>query len=475
MKIAHLSSEVAPWCKTGGLGDVLGALPKAQAQAGAQVAVFLPLHRSALRTAHKKKLQLQQTDTNVIVRIAGQEIGGRFLKYVDPDTPGLTTYLLDCPRFFDRASLYTAPNGGDYSDNGLRYPFFCQAVLLAARRLMGDTPDVFHAHDWQTAVVPMYLRHAPVPTVLTIHNLAYQGVFSKDILPAIGLSWSVFTPKRAELYDHLALLKGGIADANAVTTVSPTYAREICTQQHGHGLHEFIRAHARRLRGIRNGIDPDTWSPAKDPHIAQNYSATALDGKWACRQSLLKEFGLKGPAGEPLFGAIARFTGQKGIDLIADVVPMLERMKANLVVLGTGSKALEDRMRNLARKHKRLAVRIDFDSALAHRITAGADIYLMPSRFEPCGLNQMYSMAYGTIPVVHATGGLRDTVTNETGFRFDTPDARGLAWAMEQAVNRYRFQPKAWHRTMTAGMNTDFSWKIPAKRYMNLYKELGAR
>lgn len=474
MNIVHLSSEVAPWCKTGGLGDVLGALPKAQAQAGANVAVMLPLHRAALQTAHRKGLKLEPTDTNVVVRIAGHEIGGRFLKHSDPELPNLTTYLLDCPRFFDRAGLYSDPKGGDYNDNGLRYPFFCQAVLLAARRLMGSTPDVFHAHDWQTAVVPMYLRHAPIPTVLSIHNLAYQGVFSKETLPAIGLDWSVFTPDGAEYYDHLSLLKGGIASADAVTTVSPSYAREICTQKHGHGLHEFIQAHAKRLRGIRNGIDPQTWSPTNDPHIAQQYSANALDGKWHCRQALLQEFGLHSPVGEPVLGAIARFTNQKGIDLIAEIVPLLEKMKASLIVLGTGSKALEDRMRHLAHYHPRLAVRIDFDSALAHRITAGADIYLMPSRFEPCGLNQMYSMAYGTVPVVHATGGLRDTVTQQTGFSFEFPDARGLLWALEQAVHRYRFQPNAWHNTMLNGMNTDFSWTIPAQQYLHLYRELGA-
>jgi starch synthase len=476
VKIAHLSAEVAPWCKSGGLGDVLGALPQAQARAGAQVAVFLPLHREALRTAHRRGLSLTPTGVDVIVNIAGQPIGARFLAHTDPSSPGLTTYLLDCPRFFDRDGLYVDPaTGRDYSDNGLRYPFFCQAVLQAVRRLMGEVPDVIHAHDWQTAVAPIYLRHAAVPTVLTIHNLAYQGVFPKDILPAIGLDWSVFTPERAEYHDHLALLKGGIADASAVTTVSPTYAREIGTAQHGQGLHDFIRAHARRLRGILNGIDAETWSPEHDPHIAQQYSTGSLDGKWACRQALQREFGLSGPAGEPLLGAIARFTGQKGIDLIADIVPHLERLKANLVVLGTGSSSLEDRMRRLARRHRRLAVRIDFDSALSHRITAGCDIYLMPSRFEPCGLNQMYSMAYGTVPVVHTTGGLRDTVTDQTGFRFDNPDAAGLLWATEQAISRYRYKPNAWKRTMLAGMQADFSWDRPAQQYLSLYREIGAR
>ena len=476
MKIAHLSAEVAPWCKTGGLGDVLGALPQAQAKAGAEVAVFLPLHREALRAAHRRGLTLTATDVHVQVRIAGQEIGGRFLAHRDPDHPRLVTYLLDCPRFFDREGLYTDPKtGSDYSDNGLRYPFFCQAVLQAVRKLMGGVPDVVHAHDWQTAITPIYLRHAPVSTVLTIHNLAYQGVFPKEILPAVGLDWSVFTPERAEYHDHLALLKGGIADADAVTTVSPTYAREICTTEYGHGLHGFIRAHARRLRGILNGIDETVWTPTNNPRLAASYSADALDGKWACRQALLREFDLSSPAGEPVLGAIARFTGQKGIDLIADIVPLLDRLKATLVVLGTGSKALEDRMRRLARRHPRLAVRIDFDIGLAHRITAGSDIYLMPSRFEPCGLNQMYSMAYGTVPVVHSTGGLRDTVTDQTGFRFDNADAGGLAWALEQAISRYRFQPGAWRDTMVAGMQTDFSWSAPARQYIALYRELGAR
>ena len=474
MNIAHLTAEAAPWCKTGGLGDVLGALPHAQARAGARVAVFLPLYRQAREAARRRDLALTPTDVTVQVRMADEEISGRFFRHDVADTGGrLTVYLLECARFFDRASLYVDPaTGRDYPDNGLRYAFFCQGVLQGVRRLMGAVPDIVHAHDWQTGLAPMYLRHAAVPTVMTVHNLAYQGVFHKELLPAVGLDWSVFTPEQAEYHDHLSLLKGGIAAADAVTTVSPSYAREICTPEHGHGLHEFIRHNARRLTGILNGIDPTEWSPATDPHIARTYTADRLDGKWDCRAALLREFGLRGPAGEPLLGAVARFTGQKGIDLLAELVPLLDRLQANMVVLGTGSRALEERMRWLAARHPRLAVKIDFDLALAHRITAGADIYLMPSRFEPCGLNQMYSMAYGTVPVVHAVGGLRDSVDEAVGFRFEHPDIAGLLWATKAATERYRYQPDAWRRTMVAGMRRDLSWEQPARQYMRLYQQL---
>ena len=253
MKIAHITSEAAPWCKSGGLGDVLGALPGAQARDGAQVAVFLPLHRAARQAAKKHNLTLSTTGVSATSRIAGHDVTGHFLSHTDSN--GVTTFLLDCQRFFDRDGLYTGSDGRSYADNGVRYAFFCQAVLQAVSALMGGAPDVLHAHDWQAALIPIYLRHAPVPTVITIHNLAYQGMFHKDLIPAIGLDWEVFSPSCAEFHDHLGLLKGGIACANAVTTVSPTYAREITTETFGHGLHEFIRHNARRPKMIgRHGL-----------------------------------------------------------------------------------------------------------------------------------------------------------------------------------------------------------------------------
>jgi starch synthase len=470
MKIAHISSEVAPWCKSGGLGDVLGALPAAQARAGAQVAVFLPLHRSARESADKRGIALQPTGVTVTAQISGHQVSGHFLAH--QDASGVTTFLLDCQRFFDRDGLYADADGRSYGDNGVRYSFFCQGVLQAASRLMGGTPDVLHAHDWQAALIPIYLRHAPIPTVLTIHNLAYQGAFHKDLISAIGLDWDVFSPSCAEFYDHLGLLKGGIACANAVTTVSPSYAREITTPQFGHGLHEFIRHHARRLTGIINGIDEQEWSPEHDPHITQNFSATDLSGKWACRQALQAEFGLQLAPGEPLLAVVSRFASQKGLDLIADIAPELESMRAGLVVLGTGDPALEKRFAWLSRRFRRVSARIDFDVPLAHRITAGADMFLMPSRFEPCGLNQLYAMAAGTVPVVHAVGGLADTVDHQVGFRFGHPTADGLRWALHQAIGCYRHDSPAWHRKMVSGMRRDFSWQGPAQQYLRLYRSL---
>ncbi|MEL6349051.1 MAG: glycogen synthase GlgA [Myxococcota bacterium] len=469
MKIAHVTAEVVPWSKTGGLGDVAGALPKAQAREGAQVGVFAPFHREARHAAERHGLQLRPTGVGVRVHMGGADFTGTFLEHSWPD--GSTTYLFDAPRFFDRHGLYVDENGRDYEDNGFRYAVFCQAVLQAARRLMGGVPDVFHAHDWQAALIPMYLRHAPVPTVLTIHNLAYQGVFHKGLLPAIGLDWSIFNAAQAEHYDRFGMLKGGIATADAVTTVSPNYAVEITTERFGHGLHHFIRNHARRLRGIINGVDEDDWSPRVDPHIASRYSSSHLDGKADCRASLQQEFGLQVNPGEPVLASISRFTHQKGIDLLADIAPRLEQLGAHLIILGTGDAALEDRLRWLDSRHQRLAVQVDFNVPLAHRITAGADMILMPSRFEPCGLNQMYGMAYGTIPVVHATGGLRDTVEHDvTGFLFEIDDAAGLWWALERAIERYRSQH--WHYMMMEAMSRDFSWRGPADEYLNLYREL---
>jgi starch synthase len=470
MKIAHITSEAAPWCKSGGLGDVLGALPGAQARDGAQVAVFLPLHRAARQAAKTHNLTLSTTGVSATSRIAGHDVTGHFLSHTDSN--GVTTFLLDCQRFFDRDGLYTGSDGRSYADNGVRYAFFCQAVLQAVSALMGGAPDVLHAHDWQAALIPIYLRHAPVPTVITIHNLAYQGMFHKDLIPAIGLDWEVFSPSCAEFHDHLGLLKGGIACANAVTTVSPTYAREITTETFGHGLHEFIRHNARRLTGIINGIDESEWSPEVDPHIIQNFSAADLSGKWACREALQAEFGLRLKPGEPLLAVVSRFASQKGLDIIADIAPELESMGAGLVVLGTGESALEKRFAWLSSRFHRVSARIDFDVPLAHRITAGADMFLMPSRFEPCGLNQLYAMAAGTIPVVNAVGGLADTVDDQVGFRFGHANVDGLRWALHQAIGRYRYDPAGWNRMMVNGMRRDFSWRQPARQYMRLYQSL---
>jgi starch synthase len=470
MKIAHIASEVAPWCKSGGLGDVLGALPGAQARAGAEVAVFLPLHRAARQTASKRGLTLSPTGVTATARIAGHDVIGHFLSHTDAD--GVKIFLLDCQRFFDRDGLYTDSDGRSYRDNGVRYAFFCQAVLQGVSRLMGGAPDVLHAHDWQAALIPIYLRHAPIPTVMTIHNLAYQGTFHKDLITAIGLDWEVFSPSCAEFHDHLGLLKGGIACADAVTTVSPTYAREITTAKFGHGLHEFIRHHARRLTGIINGIDEAEWSPEHDPHIVQNFSAADLSGKWACRQALQAEFGLHLEPGEPLLAVVSRFASQKGLDLVADIAPELDAMRAGLVVLGTGEPELEKRFAWLSGRSRRVRARIGFDVPLAHRITAGADMFLMPSRFEPCGLNQMYAMAAGTVPIVHAVGGLADTVDDQVGFRFGHSTVDGLRWALQQAIGRYRYDSPAWHSTMVAGMRRDFSWRQPAQDYLALYRSL---
>lgn len=491
MRIAHISSEVAPWSQTGGLGDVVGAIPGALEKVGGgnvQSAVFSPLYRGVWDKVRARGETLQDTGVVVTVPLAGWELKVRAFALHRPG--GSPVYFLDYPGFYDRAGLYADGSDRDYDDNHLRFALLCRAAIEASPRLMGGVPDVFHAHDWQGGLVPVYLRtryrQVRPACVLTIHNLAYQGVFSKEVLPALGLDWSVFTMQRMEYHDHLGLLKGGIAYADAVTTVSPSYAREIRTPGFGHGLDSFLRDHARNLIGILNGIDTESWNPATDPEIAGHYDASSFDttdGKRMCRRRIAEEFGLRVGNRELLLAVVSRFAGQKGLDLVADIAPELYWLGAKLIVLGSGDSGLEDRFRYLGRTFSQnVAVRIGFDVAQSRRIYAGADAILIPSRFEPCGLCQMYAMRYGTVPIVHAVGGLRDTVRDPgdgalcrgegTGFRFEHPTAIGLRWAISRASRIFRNRPDGWHNIMRAGMTRNCSWDQSARTYLKLYHYL---
>ncbi|MEZ4402197.1 MAG: glycogen/starch synthase [Kofleriaceae bacterium] len=352
-----------------------------------------------------------------------------------------------------------------------------EAALAAGPALLGRPLDVVHAHDWQGALAVVYAREAGLAaaTMTTIHNLAYRGIFPKELVPALGLSWSVFTHRRAEFWDQLSLLKAGLADADVVTTVSPTYADEILTPARGEGLDQFLRHDVRALHGITNGIDAQAWDPATDPALPARYRRGDLAGKARCRHALATALGLTVDATTPIAATVARLTPQKGIDLIADQAGALVAAGARLAVLGTGDGELETRLAWLARAHPgAVAVRLGFEPDLARLLYAGADLFLMPSRFEPCGLGQQYAMRYGAVPVVAAVGGLVDTVVDAaapdgTGFCFDVVDGPGLVWAVERAVAMFRAAPAQFAAVIDRGMARDASWAVPARAYLALY------
>ncbi|MCA9694671.1 MAG: glycogen synthase GlgA [Myxococcales bacterium] len=492
--IAQIAAEAAPWCKTGGLGDVAGALPDALIEAGrergeeVEAALFLPLYRAVRQAIDARGLTLIDTGVEVTVPFGLGPERARFLR-IDPGEGLAPVFLLDAPARYDRPRLYDDEHQRPYHDNLHRYALLCRAALEAAPRLLGRAPDIIHAHDWQGALAPVYLKtryQGALPStaaVFTIHNLAYQGLFAGELRHTIDLDPGAFHMDALEYHGALNLLKGGVAFADATTTVSRSYAAEICTPQLGCGLDGFLRARARRLTGVVNGVDTRDWDPATDPALAENYDPKNMSGKAACRAALLAELGLSAAPEEPVLAIVSRFTAQKGLDLVAELVPHLHALGARLVVLGSGDAALEAQFRYLGEVYgHHLATRVGFDLPLSRRIYAGADILLMPSRFEPCGLNQLYAMRYGAVPVVHAVGGLRDTVDDPgdaalthgegTGFRFEHPTAQGLYWALGRAVRMFREQPSGWRQLVATCMARDVSWAASASTYLELYRAL---
>lgn len=492
LQVVFASSEAMPWSHTGGLAEVAAALPAALhgtkvAGRTAELTVVVPLYRATRTWAEANHRSLQTTDVHLEFDMAGQRLAMDLLQWRQGEGPRWV--FVDCPQLFDRDGLYDAPGRGGFADNPLRFAAFCRAVLWGVPHLLPGPPAILHAHDWQTSLLPLWLtteRQAPwagCRSVFTIHNLAFQGVMDKEWAPRLGIPWHHFHRDGVEFWDRLNLLKGGIVFADAVTTVSPTYAREILAPAAGEHLDGLLRQHVGKLQGILNGIDTETWSPVTDRHIAANYSADDLSGKARCRQALLSELGLDATDRQPIFGVVARFAGQKGLDLVASCVPFLVEQGARLIVLGSGDPGLERDFAALAHQHgDHVAVRIGFDVGLAHRIEAGADAFLMPSRYEPCGLNQMFSMAYGTPPVVHGVGGLRDTVVpatratlangTATGFVFEHADAVGLRWAMGSAIAMFRDEPAVWAQLVQNGMRRDWSWATSAQRYAGVYERL---
>ncbi|MDR2463428.1 MAG: glycogen synthase GlgA [Verrucomicrobiales bacterium] len=463
MNILFAASELTPYAKTGGLGDVLAGLPAALRARGHGVAVALPLYRR-LRASLK---ELQRTPLTLSVELGRRSLSARVWQGVSRE--GVTVFAIERDEFFDRENLYGV-NGEDYFDNAPRFIFYCHAVMELAG-MLNPRPEVLHVNDWQAALIPLLVKEARLPfkTVLTIHNLAYQGVFPAAEFALTGLAGFYFKPHALEYYGRMNLLKGGILFADAVTTVSPGYAREILTEQYGCGVNGALKQSV--LTGILNGIDTDLWNPATDPWLVANYDARRVTaGKRKNKEALLREFGL---AEGPLLGLISRLTEQKGIELILAALPELLSRGVGLVALGSGDAQYEEALRKLAKQYPRqVAARIGFDEQLAHRIEAGADIFLMPSRFEPCGLNQFYSMRYGTVPVVRKVGGLGDSVEHgRTGFTFSGHNPESFLEATVSALELFGDR-KRWKEMQMAGMRQDFSWERRVPEYERVYKTL---
>lgn len=484
MRVLHVSSEVAPFAQSGGLADVVAGLPAALAENPAlEVAVVVPLYRGVVERLAVAGIALAPASTPRTILWVG---ANRFEVAIRIAQVGKARYaFVDCARLYDRAGTLYGPGGAsEFGDNHVRFGLLGKAALAASDALFGGPPDILHVHDWQGGPAAIYARlaSAPCAIVATIHNLAFRGIYGKHAMTDLGLPWSLFTPKQLEFHDQVSLLKGGLALADAVTTVSPSYAREILTPERGEALDGFLRSDVPRVIGIVNGIDEDAWNPATDAHLAAPFSVADMAPRARCRAALAREAGLPLEDNDVLVGVIARMSGQKGLDLVADVAPLFSQLGARLVVLGNGEPALEERFRYLARTFSHhVSVRIGFDIGYARRIYAGTDLFAMPSRFEPCGLAQLYAMRYGSIPIVHAVGGLRDTVDDPgdaelaagrgTGFRFDraTPDAMHMA--LVRAVRMCR-DANAIAAVRRSAMARDSSWRVPAETYAALYRSL---
>lgn len=483
MHIVFAASECVPYAKTGGLAEVVAAVPREIVKLGHRATVYLPYYRQVRERAQEKKTVVRS------ITIPFQYYN-RFVAVLDGGVhDGVQFYFVDCPDMFDRESLYGTA-AGEYPDNWERFGLFSRTVLEAAKQL--GVPDVFHIHDWQTGMIPVYLRTTyyfdpalrNTGTVLTIHNAGYQGLFPPRTTERLLLPWEIFTMDRVEHFDRFNFLKGGIVFADAITTVSRKYAEEIQTPQFGEGLDGVLRRRAANLHGILNGVDYKEWNPATDHNIAAHYNPENLDGKRECRRDLLHAFGATHVSdGTPVLGIVSRFATQKGFDLIAEIAPELLAGDVFLVALGTGEPYYEELFRNIQGKYPdKAAVKIAYDSTLAHKIEAGADIFLMPSRYEPCGLNQIYSMKYGTVPVVHATGGLDDTVqewdektATGTGFKFTKQTAEGFYAALERALDIFRHDQEIWTKIMRNGMAESFTWNKPAAEYAEVYQQVARR
>lgn len=487
--IVFVAAEAVPLAKTGGLADVCGVLPRELAKRGHKCSLFLPGYRRALVAG----LNFEVTNTGFTIPMGGRHVACRILKSQLPDS-SVDVYLIDQPQYFDRDSLYGDAQG-DYRDNCERFSFFCRAVVHAIEQ-MDMRPDLVHCHDWQAGLVPAFVATGTggyswtrqAATIMTVHNLAYQGRFWHYDMVHTGLDWQYFNWKQMEFYGDLCFLKTGLVFSDAVTTVSPTYANEIRTPEHGCALDGVLRDRGDSLVGIVNGVDYDIWNPSTDSLIPQNYDVKSWRfGKHSCKRQLRAELGLA-ESDTVLIGIVSRLASQKGWDLILPLMHRWLQMERPVqwVVLGTGEEPIELELTRIAEHYAtKVAVQLKFSESMAHKIEAASDIFLMPSRYEPCGLNQLYSLRYGTVPVVHATGGLADTVAdanqenlaegNATGFAFRGYRLDQLEHTLGRAVDICRTEPTVWAKLVECGMRQDWSWQRSAQLYSQLYEQIVAK
>jgi starch synthase len=476
-RILFVTSELYPYVKTGGLGDVSSSLPLALQKGGTDIRLFVPGYPNILKSL-----------SNFI------EIASFPVYFGAPDmrilfgklSNGMAAYVLKADAFFDRASPYVDAAGRDWPDNHLRFAAFCRAAADLYLFDKAWQPDLIHCNDWQTGLIPAYLSERPGPkpaTAMTIHNLAYQGLFPAHVFGQLGLPRNSFAMNGVEFHGQVGFLKAGLYYADQLTTVSPTYAREILTPEYGCGLDGLLRSREHNLSGILNGIDQDVWNPQTDPYLERRYDSEALRGRDKNKESLLRNFGLNAAPQQPLFAVIGRLTPQKGFDLVLDAVPNLLRQNASVIFMGQGEAGLENRIRDLAKANPgRVAAHIGYNEVMEHRLHGGADAVIMPSRFEPCGLVQLYSLRYGSLPIVRRTGGLADTVINAgmkafntsgTGLMFEEANSAVLQNTLMRTIGLYRNR-RAWRRMQRNAMAQDFSWTVAAGKYASLYQATAA-
>jgi starch synthase len=479
LQVLFATPEAVPFAKTGGLADVAGALPKSLRELGCEIKLIMPYYRMVKDSG----LPHQSLGEEIEVPLGYEKLKADIYQgRLNQDIP---VYFIDREEFFDRPHLYGTAKG-DYFDNAERFVFFSKAVLLFCQR-MGFSPDIIHHHEWQTGLIPAYLKSvyqndpllSRTAAVFTIHNIAYQGLFKKEKFWVTDLPAEMYNPEGIEFWERINFMKAGIVYADVINTVSKKYSEEIQTAEYGYGLDGILRKRRSRLYGILNGVDYEDWDPAHDLHLIARYDLNDLHGKRECKKDLLKEFHLPSSLeNAPLLGMISRLADQKGFDLLAEILDKLFTLDIGFVLLGTGDQKYHDLFTQIAHKYPQKAgIRIAYDDRLAHKIEAGADFFLMPSRYEPCGLNQIYSLKYGTIPIVRATGGLDDTITpydpvskKGNGFKFVRYEAKEFLNTIRGAIRIYS-QPEHWKQLLRNAMTADFSWKRSAEAYLQLYRK----
>lgn len=476
MNILLISPEVFPFAKTGGLADVAGALPEALAKKGHKVSVILPYYQLVRKNGFKPALFKK----NISLRINNRE---EVFNLLLMKNDGVDVYFIEKNEYYDREFLYGTPQG-DYQDNAFRFAFYAKAILASIRHI--GKQDIYHCNDWQSGLIPLYIKthykddpmFNKAKALFTIHNMAYQGLFPKDVVPYLDISWDLFTPSGVEFWDKLSFMKAGIIFSDAISTVSKGYSKEILTSEFGCGFDGLLKSREKDLYGIINGVDYSVWNPAIDKFIAGKYDENDLNGKAECKKDLAGAFGIKYNAKRPLIAMITRLAEQKGIDLVVNIMKDILK-EADFVILGFGDEKYNNIFKGLAKKYKgKVGVSVKFDNALSHKIEAGADMFLMPSRYEPCGLNQMYSLKYATVPVVRAVGGLDDTIQNfnvvtkkGNGFKFKDATNEALSGAIKDAVTVFK-NKKLWDTLLKNCVACDYSWESSAEQYLKLYKNL---